>query len=116
VTADDVRGTADVDLLVMALGMLPKHAITVDADLRAEYDGLTGGLKFYGSAARSDFQALFTNLSKTLKTARVVAGDLIVNVTFTPAVTLESGEWVQLHKVIKDLQIQNASISAEVAK
>jgi Protein of unknown function (DUF499) len=116
VTADDVRGTADVDLLVMALGMLPKHAITVDADLRAEYNGLTGGLKFYGSAARSDFQALFTHLSRTLKTAQVVAGDLIVNVTFTPAVTLESGEWVQLHKVIKDLQIQNASISAEVAR
>jgi len=116
VTADDVRGTSDVELLATALGMLPKHDIMVEADLRAEYSGLNGGLKFQGSAARTDFQALFTNLSKTLKTAKAVGGALIVSVTFAPAVLLQSGEWTQFHKVIKDLQIQNADISADVTK
>jgi len=116
VTADDVRGTSDVDLLVAALGMLPKHAITVEADIRAEYSGFNGGLKFQGSASRSDFQALFTNISKTLKAAKVVAGAVILNIKFSPAVTPESGEWTQLHTVIKDLQIQNTDISAEVTK
>lgn len=116
VTADDVRGTADVDLIAMALGMLPKHDITVEADLRAEYAGLTGGLKFQGSAARADFQAVFTNLTRALKAASVVAGALTLNVTFAPPITFESGEWTQLHKVIKDLQIQNTDITAEVNK
>ena len=33
VSADDIKGTGDLDLLVMALGMLPKHSINVTATL-----------------------------------------------------------------------------------
>jgi hypothetical protein len=41
---------AVVDLLVAALGMLPKHAITVEADIRAEYSGFNDG--FGGDSRR----------------------------------------------------------------
>lgn len=117
VTADDIRGTGDIDLLVTGLGMLPKHNITVDVELLAEYSGLNGGgLTLRGKAARVDFQALFTNVSKTLKGANAIAGSLTVDVAFTPGCTVEATEWTQLHKVVKELQIQHADISAEVAK
>lgn len=116
VTADDVRGAGDVELLVTSLAMLPKYSIMLDADLRAEYAGLSGGLTFRGKAARADFQSFFANVAKTLKAAKVVAGSLVMEVVFAPSVTVHTSEWTQLHKVIKDLQIQHTEISAEVAK
>ena len=41
VTADETKGTGDVDLAAAALGMLQKYDITVRATLLAEYKGLT---------------------------------------------------------------------------
>lgn len=116
VSADDVKGTGDVDLLVMALGMLPKHSITVTADLVAEFSNVTGGLTFRGAAARADFQTVYGYLGKTLKAASKVAGTLAVDLTFAPPVTVESAEFSQVHKVIKELQIQHADLTAEVTK
>ncbi|MEV6695317.1 DUF499 domain-containing protein [Micromonospora sp. NPDC051196] len=116
VIADDIKGTGDLDLLVMALGMLPKHAITVTSDLVAEYRNLTGGLTFRGSAARADFQTAYSHIIKAVKGASKVAGTLTLIVTFTPSVTVESAEFNQVHKVVKDLQIQHADLTAEVTK
>jgi hypothetical protein len=116
VSADDVKGTEDLDLLVMALGMLPKHTINVIADLVAEFSGVNGGLTFRGSATRADFQAAYGHLSRMLKVASKVAGTLVVDLTFAPPVTIDSAEFIHVHKVIKELQIQHADLTAEVSK
>ena len=116
VSADDIKGTGDLDLLVVALGMLPKHSITVTADLVAEFSNVTGGLTFRGAAARADFQTAYGHLGRTLKAASKVAGTLAVDLTFAPPVTVESAEFSQVHKVIKELQIQHADLTAEVTK
>ncbi|MGC4758818.1 DUF499 domain-containing protein [Micromonospora trifolii] len=116
VTADDIKGTGDLDLLVMALGMLPKHAITVTTDLVAEYRNVTGGLAFRGSAARADFQTAYGHIIKAVKGASKVAGTLTLILAFTPSATVDSPEFKQLHKVVKDLQIQHADLTAEVTK
>jgi hypothetical protein len=116
VSADDVKGSGDLDLLAMLLGMLPKHAITVTADLRAEFAGMNGGLMFRGTAARSDFQSAYNSVSKTLKAASQIAGTLALDIGFAPPVTVESGEFAQVQKAIKDLQIQHADVTAEVSK
>jgi hypothetical protein len=116
VSADDVKGSGDLDLLVMLLGMLPKHAITVTTDLRAEYAGMNGGLMFRGTAPRSDFQNAYNSIAKTLKAASQIAGTLTVDIAFSPPVTIESGEFTHVHKAIKDLQIQHADLTAEVTK
>ena len=116
VSADDVKGTGDFDLLVVALGMLPKHAITVTADLVAEFSNVTGGLTFRGIAARTDFQTAYGHVSKALKATSKVAGTLSVDLTFAPPITVESAAFSQVHKVIKELQIQHADLTAEVTK
>ena len=115
-TADDVRGTGDLDLLATALGMLPKPAMTVTVDVVAEYPGVTGGLKFQGSASRTDFQTLYGHLGKSLKAATAVSGSLTIDITYAPPVDTDSGEFVPVAKVIKDLQIQHTDITAEVTK
>jgi hypothetical protein len=96
--------------------MLPKHSINVVADLVAEFSNVNGGLSFRGTAARADFQAAYGHLSRTLKAASKVAGTLVVDLTFAPPVTIESAEFTQVHKVIKELQIQHADLTAEVIK
>jgi hypothetical protein len=116
VSADDVKGTGDLDLLVGALGMLPKHSIDVTADLVAEFNNVNGGLTFRGSAPRADFQSAYGHLGRTLKGASKVAGTLAIGLTFAPPVTVESAEFSQVHKVIKELQIQHADLTAEVTK
>ena len=116
VSADEIKGTGDLDLLVMALGMLPKHSITAAADLVAEFINVSGGLIFRGSAARADFQAAYGHLSRTFKAAGKVAGTLTVDLTFAPPVTVESAEFSQVHKVIKELLIQHADLTTEVTK
>ena len=116
VSADNTRGTGDIDLAVIALGMLPKHQITVTVDLAAEYDGLTGGAMLKGAAERSKFQSIYNQVGKALKAATVVEGSLTLQVVFAPAVDVSDGAWSQLYKVIKDLGIQHIDITAEVAK
>lgn len=116
VIADDVKGTGDVDLLSMALGMLPKHAITVTADLVAEFAGVTNGLMFRGSATRADFQSAYNHVGKALKGATKVAGTLSLEISFSPPADVESAEFRQVHKVVKDLQVQHADVFAEVSK
>ena len=100
----------------MALGMLPKHSINVKADLVAEFSNVSGGLTFRGAASRADFQTAYGHLGKTLKAASKVAGTLAVDLTFAPPVTVESAEFSQVHKVIKELQIQHTDLTAEVTK
>lgn len=45
-----------------------------------------------------------------------MAGTLAVDLTFAPPVTVESAEFSQVHKVIKELQIQHTDLTAEVTK
>jgi len=116
VTADEVKGTSDLELLIMALGMLPKHAIIVTADLVAEFEDVTGGLTFRGTASRADFQTAYGHVSKAVKGASKVGGTLTLDLTFSPPVAPESSEFGQVHKVVKDLQIQHADLTAEVSK
>lgn len=115
-SADDVRGSGDLDLLAAALGMLPKAPMTVSLDVVAEFAGVSGGLKFNGSASRTDFQAMYTNLAKTLKAAAALSGGITLDVTFVNPVLPGSQEFAPIAKIIKELQIQNADISAEVTK
>ena len=115
-TADDVRGTGDLDLLATALGMLPKPSMTVTIDVVAEYPGVTGGLRFQGSAARTDFQTLYGHLGKSLKAAAGVSGSLTIDISYAPPVATDASEFAPVAKVIKDLQIQHTDITAEVTK
>lgn len=116
VSADEAKGTSDIDLAVAALGMLPKQNIAVKCTVRAEYKGLNGGLQFSGTAERADFQSAYGNAKKALAGATGVAGDLTLDITFNPPVVVESAEITQIHTVVKNLQIQDTAMTAEVTK
>lgn len=116
VTADEAKGTTDVDLAVAALGMLPKQDISVKCTMRAEYKGLTGGLQFAGTAERLEFQAAYGHAKKSLAGAAKVAGDLTLSIAFNPPVNMESAEISHVHTVVKSLQMQQTNMTAEVVK
>nr|WP_240971672.1 DUF499 domain-containing protein [Microbispora sp. CL1-1] len=116
VTADEATGMHDIDLAVAALGMLQKQSITVRSTIRAEYKGLNGGLQFMGTADRMDFQSTYNHVKKALVSATKVAGDLTLNITFQPAVAVNDAVISQIHTVIKNLQMQQTSMTAEVTK
>ncbi len=117
VTADEAKGTQDLDLAVAALGMLQQYAITVRSTVVAEYKGVNGGLQFAGSADRADFQVAYNHAKKALAGATKVAGDPGPRPDVRPARRgHERGPVVQLHNVIKNLQMQSTNIAAEVTK
>jgi len=117
VSADEATGTKDIDLVVAALGMLQKHNITVRAMIRAEYKGLSGGgLAFSGTAQRQEFQAAYNQIKKALGGSTKVAGDLTLEINFSPAVEGDHAEMRQIHTVIKNLLIQHTTMAAEVSK
>jgi hypothetical protein len=116
VTADEAKGTNDVDLAVAALGMLPKQVITVKSTVRAEYRGLNGGLQFTGTAERADFQSAYVHAKKSLAGATKVVGDLTLEISFNPPANVESAEISQIHAVVKSLQMQQTTMTAEVTK
>lgn len=116
VTADEAKGTQDLDLAVAALGMLQQYAITVRSTVVAEYKGVNGGLQFAGTADRADFQVAYNHAKKALAGATKVAGDLALELAFDPPVEVTSGTVVQLHNVIKNLQMQSTNMTAEVTK
>ncbi|MEU2004579.1 ATP-binding protein [Rhodococcus sp. NPDC019627] len=116
VTADEAKGTGDIDLAVIALGMLPKHAIIVKSRILAEYKNLTGGLQFTGTAQRADFQNAYGNVKKALSGATKIAGDMTLDVVFDPPVDIDSADVSQIHTVVKNLQIQQTTMSAEVTR
>lgn len=116
VTADDAKGADDVDLATAALGMLPKYDITVKATLLAEYKALNGGIHFQGIAPRADFQSAYNHAKKALNGASKVVGDLTLDIAFNPPVEVESTDIIQLHTVVKNLQLQQTAMTAEVAK
>jgi hypothetical protein len=116
VTADEAKGTNDVDLAVAALGMLPKQVITVKSTVRAEYRGLNGGLQFTGTAERADFQSAYVHAKKSLAGATKVVGDLTLEISFNPPSNVESAEISQIHAVVKSLQMQQTTMTAEVTK
>ena len=116
VTADDAKGTSDLDLAVAALGMLPKHAITIKSTVLAEYKNVTGGVQFSGTAERADFQGAYGHVKKALAGATKIAGDLTLDITFEPGAVVDGPEIDQLRTVIKNLQIQHTQMSAEAAR
>ena len=59
---------------------------------------------------------MYGHLGKALKGASKIAGTLTVDLTFAPPATVESAEFSQVHKVIKELQIKHADLTAEVTK
>lgn len=59
---------------------------------------------------------LYGHLGKSLKAAAGVSGSLIIDIEHTPPVATDASEFAPVAKVIKDLQIQHADISAEVTK
>lgn len=117
VTADDAKGTGDIDLAVAALGMLPKQNITVKSTIRAEYRNLNGGgLMFTGTADRADFQTTYGHVKKALAGAEKIAGDLTLNISFEPTIDVNSAKINQISGVIKNLQIQQTTMTAEVTR
>ncbi|WP_454836898.1 hypothetical protein [Rhodococcus qingshengii] len=116
VTADEAKGTGDIDLAVAALGMLPKYSIAVTSTLVAEYKNLTGGLRFTGTAERADFQSAYGNVKKALSGAAKIAGDITLEVVFEPPVDIDTANISQIHAVIKNLQIKQTTMTAEVTR
>lgn len=116
VTADEAKGTGDIDLTVVALGMLPKYSITVTSTLVAEYKNLTGGLRFTGTAERADFQSAYGNVKKALSGATKIAGDITLDIVFASPVDVDTADISQIRTVIKNLQIQQTTMTAEVTR
>lgn len=116
VSADEAKGTNDVDLAVAALGMLPKQDIAVKSTIRAEYKGLNGGLQFAGTADRMEFQSAYGHIKKSLAGATKVVGDLTLDITFSTPLNVESAEIGQIHTVVKNLQMQQTTMTAEVTR
>lgn len=115
--ADEQVGTSDIDLLVSSLGMLQQYDITVSAELTAEFDGFNGGgLDFSGTADRKAYQALNTNLAKVLQAATAVAGTLRITFTFGEPIGYDSAQFAQIATVMKNLNIKDTTIDAEVTK
>jgi hypothetical protein len=112
--AGEETGTDDVNLLVLALGQLPRQQITVEADLRGELPGLEGGFELQVSGDRRNYQALNTKLSGLLGYATKVAGQLRIDIRFTQEITIESSEWQQTHTVLKRLGPKDVSVKAEL--
>lgn len=115
-TADETRGTGDIDLLVSALGMLQQYDITVTADLTAEFPGVDGQMEFVGTAARKDYQNLNATFSKLLVTAHSVGGSIRIVANFSTPIEVTSPDFIQLHNVLKTLNITNVDVAAEVTK
>ena len=116
VTADEAKGSGDIDLTIVALGMLPKHSITVKSRILAEYKNLTGGLQFTATAERADFQSAYGNVKKALSGATKIAGDMTLDIVFEPPVDVAAADIGQIHTVIKSLQIQQVTMTAEVTR
>lgn len=114
--ADEVIGLGDVNLLNSALGMLQQFDITMSADLTAEFDGITGEMEFQGSGSRADWQKLNTTLKPLLHAASSIAGDAKIAVEFNPPISTSDNQYTQFANVIKQLNITNTTMTAEVAK
>src|SRR5262249_34011188 len=112
--AGEETGSEDVNLLVLALGQLPKQQITVEADLRGELPGLEGGFMLQVSGDRRNYQALNTKLGGLLAYATKVVGQLRIDIRFTQEITIEAGEWQQTHTVLKNLGPKDVAVKAEL--
>jgi hypothetical protein len=116
VTADAVRGSADVDLLAAALGMLPKSQVSVALELTAEFPGVSGGARIQVSADKAGFQQFFGNAQRLVKTAGKVSGSLTLTFAFPEPAGAASTEVSQIKKVLRDLQLGHTEMTAEVGK
>ncbi|WP_096907611.1 ATP-binding protein [Dietzia sp. WMMA184] len=116
VTADEAKGAGDIDLAVAALGMLPKHSISVTSTIVAEYKNFAGGLRFAGTAERADFQRSYGHVKKALSGADKIAGDMTLDIALEPAVDVDAADISQIHTVVKTLQIQQTTMTAEVTR
>lgn len=115
-TADEVIGIGDINLLNSALGMLQQFDITMSADLTAEFDGITGALELQGRGNRADWQKLNTTLKPLLQAASNLGGAATLSVEFNPPITTSHNQYTQFANVIKQLNITNTTMSAEVTK
>lgn len=113
--AGEETGTDDINLLVLALGQLPRQQVTVEADLRGELPGLEGGFELQVSGDRRNYQAFNTKLSGLLGYATKIAGQLRVDIRFTQEITIESSEWQQTQTVLRRLGPKDVSVKAELA-
>lgn len=116
VTADEAAGTSDIDLAVASLGMLQQQDITVRATIRAEYVGVSGGVQFQGAADRQEFQSAYNHVKKAVTGASKVAGEVTLIFRFVPASDVGDAQFGQIHTVIKNLGVKNATMTAEVTK
>lgn len=116
VSADEATGTSDIDLAVASLGMLQQQNISVRATIRAEYDGVAGGIQFQGSADRRDFQSAYNHAKKAIAGASKVAGEMTLTFAFAPPLAISDAQFGQIHTVIKNLAMKNTTMTAEVTK
>ncbi len=114
-TADDVKGSQDIDLLVSSLGMLQRHDITVHTDLAAEFIQIDGGISVDAQAARKAYQTLNTTLSKVLAAASKVSGTVRLDIRFTEPVASDDPAFTQLVTVFKTLNLTETTVTAEMA-
>jgi len=115
-TADSVRGMGDLDLLAASLGMLPRHQVTATLELVVEYPGIDGGVRVQAVADGGDFQQFFGNVQRFVKTASKVSGSLLFGFAFVSPADVTSAEIGQVKKVLRDLQLGQTEMAAEVGK
>lgn len=112
--AAEETGPEDVNLLVLALGQLPKQQITVDAELRGEFPGIEGGFMLQVSGDRRSYQALNAKLTGLVGYATKITGQLRLYIKFTQEITIETTEWHQTHTVLKNLGPKDLIVKAEL--
>ena len=114
--ADEQVGLSDVTLLNSALGMLQQFTITVSADLTAEFHNIQGAMEITAEGDRGDWQRLNGYLKPLLQAASKVGGTTTLSVNFDPPVAPNDAKFAQFANVIKQLNITNTAMTAEVTK
>ena len=112
--AGEESGPGDVNLLVLALGQLPKQQITVDAELRGEFPGIEGGFMLQASGDRRSYQPLNAKLTALLGYATKIAGRLRLHIKFTREISIDDPEWQQTHTVLRNLGPNDVTVKAEL--
>ncbi|WP_369356105.1 ATP-binding protein [Streptomyces sp. cg2] len=116
VTADEARKLQDVDLIILGLGQLPRHDISVYGQFDAEFPGMTGGLNVEVNGGKRDFQSLSSKLVGLLKYASEVSGQLRWDVSFNEPVNPDDSALQQVVTVIRKLGPAELTVEGKLAQ
>lgn len=108
--------TADIDLLIIGLGQLPRQSVIVTSELGFDLPGLGGGIEVTLSGGRKAYQSANTKLGPLLKAANNVGGTVRLDITFTAPTKPGEAEWDSVHEVFRNLAPTDVDVTAVIAE